>query len=288
MQKKKLEGFLFCLPALILAITFFIFPLLRVFIMSFQEWNPLGGSKFVGLSNYIEILESKEFWQTLWNTTIYTIIVTPMIFLPAILLATGLRKTTSSSKIFRTIFFLPVAISFVVASYVWLWIYNDTYGILNYILMTMGFLDKPIAWLDTTWKARVMVSIMIAWKTQGFTMMILLAGLQSIPAELYEAAKIDGAGRFQLFRYITLPLLRPTLVLSLIISIAGSFKAFDHFYIMTGGGPMKTTQTMVMYINKVTFEYYKVGLGAAASVIFLIMLLVISTFQLKIGGFSHD
>ena len=256
--------------------------------MSFQEWNPLGGSKFVGLSNYIEILESKEFWQTLWNTTIYTIIVTPMIFLPAILLATGLRKTTSSSKIFRTIFFLPVAISFVVASYVWLWIYNDTYGILNYILMTMGFLDKPIAWLDTTWKARVMVSIMIAWKTQGFTMMILLAGLQSIPAELYEAAKIDGAGRFQLFRYITLPLLRPTLVLSLIISIAGSFKAFDHFYIMTGGGPMKTTQTMVMYINKVTFEYYKVGLGAAASVIFLIMLLVISIFQLKIGGFSHD
>lgn len=118
--------------------------------------------------------------------------------------------------------------------------------------------------------------------------MILIAGLQSIPLEVYEAAKIDGATKFQEFYCITLPLLRPTLILALIISIAGSFKAFDHFYIMTTGGPLKTTQTIVMYINKVGFEYYDIGRGSAISVIFLIILLIISYLQLKLGGFTND
>jgi multiple sugar transport system permease protein len=186
--------------------------------MSFQEWKIMGGSSFVGLSNYKKALVDDEFWKTLWNTVIYAIIVTPMIFVPAVLLANALKKTSRSTKIFRTIFFIPYAISFVAASYIWQWIYNDSYGILNYILISLNLIGQPINWLGQTWLSRVMVSIMVAWKTLGFTMIIVIAGLQGISPQIYEAASIDGAEKSQVFRYITLPLLRPTLVLALIPS----------------------------------------------------------------------
>ncbi|WP_333640142.1 sugar ABC transporter permease [Mesotoga prima] len=286
--RKGLFGFIFLLPVIVMISIFFIYPLIKVVLMSFQEWKIMGGSSFVGLSNYKKALVDDEFWKTLWNTVIYAIIVTPMIFVPAVLLANALKKTSRSTKIFRTIFFLPYAISFVAASYIWQWIYNDSYGILNYILISLNLIGQPINWLGQTWLSRVMVSIMVAWKTLGFTMIIVIAGLQGISPQIYEAASIDGAEKSQVFRYITLPLLRPTLVLALILSLAGSFKAFDHFYIMTKGGPLKTTETIVMYINKIGFEFYDIGFGSAVSVIFLGILLLISYLQLKAGGFQNE
>ncbi|MDK2944715.1 MAG: multiple sugar transport system permease protein [Mesotoga sp.] len=286
--RKGLFGFIFLLPVIVMISIFFIYPLIKVVLMSFQEWKIMGGSSFVGLSNYKKALVDDEFWKTLWNTIIYAIIVTPMIFVPAVLLANALKKTSRSTKILRTIFFLPYAISFVAASYIWQWIYNDSYGILNYILISLNLIGQPINWLGQTWLSRVMVSIMVAWKTLGFTMIIVIAGLQGISPQIYEAASIDGAEKSQVFRYITLPLLRPTLVLALILSLAGSFKAFDHFYIMTKGGPLKTTETIVMYINKIGFEFYDIGFGSAVSVIFLGILLLISYLQLKAGGFQNE
>ena len=286
--RKTLLGILFLLPVIIMVGVFFIYHLIRVLIMSFQEWHVMGGSEFIGFANYKKALTDNEFWKTLWNTTIYALIVTPMIFIPAVLLAVALKKTTKSSKFFRTVFFIPYAISFVAASYMWKWIYNDTYGILNYILISLDLIDQPINWLGQTWLSRIMVSIMVSWKTLGFSMVIVIAGLQGISPQVYEAASIDGAKKTQMFRYVTLPLLRPTLILALILSIAGSFKAFDHFYIMTKGGPLKTTETIVMYLNKVAFEYYDIGFGSAISVIFLFILLVISYFQLKAGGFNNE
>lgn len=286
--RKSLIGVLFLIPVLVMVGIFFVYPLIRVIIMSFQKWQIMGGSQFVGLSNYERALGDNEFWKTLLNTVIYALIVTPMIFVPAIFLAISLKSTSRASKFFRTVFFIPYAISFVSASYMWQWIYNDTYGVLNYILITFNLLDQPVRWTGQTWLSRVMVSVMVAWKTLGFTMIIVIAGLQGIPPQVYEAASIDGAKKTQLFRYITLPLLRPTLVLALILSLAGSFKAFDHFYIMTKGGPLKTTETIVMYINKVGFEYYDIGFGSALSVLFLIILLSISFLQLKAGGFQNE
>ncbi|MDD3681355.1 MULTISPECIES: carbohydrate ABC transporter permease [unclassified Mesotoga] len=286
--RKGLYGFLFLLPVIVMISIFFIYPLIKVVLMSFQEWKIMGGSSFVGLSNYKKALADDEFWKTLWNTVIYAIIVTPMIFVPAVMLANALKKTSRSTKIFRTIFFVPYAISFVAASYIWQWIYNDSYGVLNYILISLNMIGQPINWLGQTWLSRIMVSIMVAWKTLGFTMIIVIAGLQGISPQIYEAASIDGARKSQVFRYITLPLLRPTLVLALILSLAGSFKAFDHFYIMTKGGPLKTTETIVMYINKIGFEFYDIGFGSAISVIFLGILLLISYLQLKAGGFQNE
>jgi len=286
--RKTLLGIAFLLPVLVMVGIFFIYPLIMVVIMSFQKWQVLGGSEFVGLKNYADAITDNEFWKTLWNTIIYSAIVTPMIFVPAIFLAVVLKRTSRTTKFFRTVFFLPYAISFVAASYMWKWIYSDTYGLLNYLLNLLGMLDQQINWLGSTWSARIMVSIMVAWKTLGFSMVILIAGLQGISPSLYEAAKSDGATKWQEFRYITFPLLRPTIVLALIISVAGSFKAFDHFYIMTHGGPLKTTETIVMYINKVAFEYYNIGLGSAISVVFIGILLVISYLQLKAGGLSNE
>jgi len=267
---------------------FFVYPLVQVLALSFQNYSVLGASEFIGINNYRSVVVDSEFWQSLWNTVIYTLIVTPIIFLPALTLAILLSTTKPATVFLRTVFFIPVAISFVAASYIWVWIYQDSYGVLNYALLEIGAIPSPVHWLGRPWLARLMVSIMIAWKTMGLSMIIIVAGLQSIPLEVYEAASIDGAsGRQKLFN-ITLPLVKPTLLLALILSLAGSFKAFDQFMIMTRGGPMRTTQTMVMYINKLGFEYYEIGRGSAVSVLFLVLLLTISYQQLRLGGYFDE
>ena len=287
-SSKNRIGLLFMLPSLSLLTVFFLFPLAQVLYMSFQDWNVMGSSTWEGINNYIKALSSGEFWLSLWNTFIYTVIVTPLIFVPAILLAVMFKKTTFRTGVMRVVIFIPYTISFVSASYIWSWIYNDTYGILNFLLSKIDLIDKPVNWLGETWRARVMISIMIAWKTLGFSMLIFISGLQSISQEVYEAADIDGASRVQTLFLITIPILRPTIFLALVISIAGSFKAFDQFFIMTNGGPMRTTQTIVMYINKIAFENYDMGTGSAVSVLFLILLLVISYQQIRMGGYTGE
>ena len=286
-RKPQITGLLFILPAVLLAGAFFYVPLVRVIQMSMYDWPVLGAKVFVGSRNYVMIIHDEEFWISLFNTVIYTVIVTPLIFIPAFGLAILVNKRLKGATSFRSIYFLPVTISFVVASYIWTWMYHDFYGIINYILLRLHVIDQPIVWLGTTWLARLAVSIMIGWKTTGFTMLILLAGLQGIPQYLYEAASIDGARSWQKHRFITLPLLRSTLALALVLSVVGSFQAFDHFYVMTGGGPLKTTQTFVMYLRKMSFEYFKLGRGAAASIFFLILLFIISAVELKLGRFGE-
>jgi len=288
LASKNRMGLLFMLPSLSLLVVFFLFPLTQVLYMSFQDWNVMGSSTWEGINNYIKALGSGEFWLSLWNTFIYTVIVTPLIFVPAILLAVMLKKTTFRTEVMRVVIFIPFTISFVSASYIWSWIYNDTYGILNFLLSKIDLISRPVNWLGETWRARVMISIMVAWKTLGFSMLIFISGLQSISQEIYEAADIDGASRIQTLFLITIPILRPTIFLALVISIAGSFKAFDQFFIMTNGGPMRTTQTIVMYINKIAFENYDMGTGSAVSVLFLILLLSISYQQIRMGGYTGE
>lgn len=285
-MRKVSTSVLFMLPAVLLACIFFYVPLARVVQMSMYDWPILGPKKFVGVANYLMLVNDGEFWMSLWNTVIYTIIVTPLIFIPAFSLAILINRRLKGVAFFRSIYFLPVTISFVVASYIWTWMYHDQLGIINYVLLQLRLIDQPIDWLGSTWLARLAVSVMIAWKTTGFSMLILLAGLQGIPEDLYEAASIDGASSWQKHRFITLPLLRPTFALALVLSVAGSFQAFDHFYVMTQGGPLKTTQTFVMYLRKISFEYFKLGRGAAASIFFLIVLFLVSLLELRIGRFG--
>ena len=283
---KKNNGLLFCLPAIVLLVMFFIYPLFNVIIMSFQNWVVLGDNTFIGFNNYLKTFQDKEFWQVLANTLIYCLIVTPMIFIPALFFAVLLKKSNKLNALLRTGIFIPYAISLVASSYIWTWILNDTYGILNFILNRIGLIAEGINWLGTTWSARFMISLSVAWKTMGFSMIIILAGLSSISSSIYEAASIDGSTKVRTFFSITLPLVKPTLMLALVLSIAGSFKGYDQFVIMTGGGPMRTTEPIIMYISKVAFDYYEMGRSAAVSVVFLIILLSISYYQIKLGDYD--
>lgn len=261
-MRTKNAGVLYVLPVGILLAIFFLFPLFNVIRMSMMEWAILGESTFVGFANYLDVFQAKEFWMSLGNTIIYSAMVTPMIF-------------------------IPCAISLVASSYIWSWILNDTYGILNYVLKVLKVMSEGKNWLGSTWSARLMISVSVAWKTFGFSMIILIAGLSSISSSITEAAKIDGASRLRIFFSITLPLVRPTLALALIMSVAGSFKGFDQFVIMTGGGPMRTTQSIIMYINKVAFDFYNLGGSAAISVVFLLILVTFSYYQNRLGGYHE-
>ena len=278
---KHRTGLLFLLPAVALNLTFFLYPLFRVIQMSFYKWTVLGTSQFLGLGNYERLINDPLFWKSFSNTLIYTLVVTPPIFLVAFGLALLLNRQYKGTAFFRTVYFVPVAISFVVASRVCLWICNELYGILNYALSSLGLISSRVSWLGTPWMARISVSIMVTWKTAGFSMMILLAGLQGIPTQVNEAASIDGANAFQRFAYITFPMIRPTFVLALMVSLIGSFLAFDHFHVMTQGGPANSTMTIVMYIFRTGFEYFNLGYGSAMSIVLLAILIVLSLIQTR-------
>jgi multiple sugar transport system permease protein len=209
-------------------------------------------------------------------------VVTPAIFILAFLLALLVNTTLRGIGIFRTIYFIPVVIGLGTASLLWVWLLNDRVGIINGILLDLGWIDKPIIWFVDTYLSMTAIVVSIVWKTVGFTMVLLLAGMQAIPEELYQAAMVDGAGYWQRLTRITMPLLRSTFALALVLSVIGSFLAFDQFYIMTRGGPQNSTITVVYWIFANSFTYFKLGYGASLSIVLLVILALLSMLQLRL------
>jgi multiple sugar transport system permease protein len=285
-KPKSLKGFsfiavLFILPALILSLVFYLYPLLNTIVMSFYNVPMLGERTFIGFSNYTNLFDNQEFGQSLWFTLKYIIMVTPPIFIAGLILALLVNTNLPFVSFFRSVFFLPDVISLVSVSLIWLWGYNDLYGFINYYLVHIGLIDHPIAWMSEANTSLPAICFMVTWKVAGFTMIILLSSLQTISSDIYEAAKIDGANRWQNFKYITLPLLKPAIVLALVISVIGSALAFEQFVIMTGGGPSHSTTTIVHLIFDTSFKYNKFGYGASMSVVLLVLLLILSVLQVK-------
>ncbi len=275
-------GLLFVAPAFAVNVAFFLIPLVSVAWISLHQWPVLGERPFIGLRNYTALLESTEFWQALWFTTKYTLLVTPAIFLPAIALALLVNERIRGVTVFRAVYFTPYVIAFVTGSLMWKWLYNDVFGLINYGLLQLRVIDAPILWLGSTNLALASIILSVVWKTTGLNMVLLLGALQAIPSDLYEAAAIDGASAWQRFARITLPLLRPTFAIVLTVSVIGSFLAFDQFQIMTGGGPGHATTTIVMLIRKTSFEFFEMGSGAAMSIALLAILGVLSYLQIRI------
>ncbi|MDB5059050.1 MAG: sugar transporter permease [Chloroflexi bacterium] len=273
-------GVLFVLPSVAFAGLFFLVPLLLTVWMSLHDWPLLGTSRFIGLDNYRTLVHDTTFWSSLLFTTKYTLVVTPIIFVVAFVLALLVRQRLPGVGLFRTAFFLPSVVGFGAVSLLWLWMFNDQVGVFDGILQGLGLIQTPIEWLASPTSSLIAVVVMVAWKTTGITMLLLLIGLQAIPDELYQAAGIDGAGRLASLRYITLPLLRRTFALALTMSVIGSYLAFDQFYIMTQGGPQNATITVVYWIFENSFTNFKLGYGAALSLVLLAILLVISVAQL--------
>jgi multiple sugar transport system permease protein len=281
-DRHQRAGLLFVLPSVLFVVVFFLVPLGMTLWMSLHDWPLLGKSSFSGLENYASLLSDSTFWQSLSFTTRYTLTVTPLIFVFAFALALLVSRPLRLIGALRTAYFLPVVIGLGASSLLWTWLFNDSVGVFSAILMALRITTEPVDWLGEPARAQMAVVVMVVWKTVGFTMMLLLVGLQAIPNELYEAARIDGAQGWAQTRFITLPLMRRTFALALVISVIGSFLAFDQFYIMTRGGPRNSTITVVYWIYRSSFTYFKLGYGAALSVVLLVILAAISAVQLRL------
>lgn len=279
-QRRQQTGLLFVLPAVLFTLVFFIMPLIMTFWMSLNNWPLLGKHYYIGLENYAKLAGDKQFWSSLWFTTRYTLLVTPAIFVLAFILALLVNLPLRGVGVFRTAYFLPVVIGLGTSSLLWVWLLNDRVGIINALLMDLHWVAKSVIWLGDSSLAMISIIVSVVWKTVGFTMVLLLTGMQAIPEELYQEAMVDGADFWARLRYITLPLLRRTFALALVLSVIGSYLAFDQFYIMTRGGPSNSTMTVVYWIFNNSFTYFKMGYGAALSIVLLGILVLLSLFQL--------
>ena len=279
-RRRDLLGLLYVLPAMALVLVFFIVPIGMTGWMSLHNWPLLGVPRFIGLGNYLRLWADSGFWQSLRFTLLYTLVATVAIFAVAFPLALFVEKPRPLVGLFRTIFFLPVVVGFATAALLWVWLLNTDSGLFSPALQALGLTPQRINILGGFDTAFAAITAMVVWKVAGFTMILLMTGLQGIPGDIVEAARIDHAGPFQRFRFITLPLMRRTLGLALILCITGSMLAFDQFYIMVAGGPRNQTVTAVYWIFNQSFVSFRLGYGSALSIVLLAILLVISVGQL--------
>lgn len=279
-RKSGWRGLLYIAPAMVLVILFFVIPVIFTAWMSLHNWPLMGGTHWIGFKNYVRMFHDTRFLSALQFTAYYTVIVTIAIFAVAFPLAIFVEKQRRFVSTYRTIIFLPVVVGLATASLLWVWLANVDSGFIGPALRALGLVEKSPNLLANFDSAFLTIVVMVVWKIAGFTMIILLTGLQAIPAELTEAARIDGAGRWQRFRHLTLPLMRKTIALALIISVTGSILAFDQFYIMTSGGPQNRMISVVYYIFNQSFVSFQLGYGSALSIVLLGILVALSVVQL--------
>ena len=287
-RKSQWRGMIYIAPAMALVIVFFVMPVLFTGWMSLHNWPLMGAARWIGFGNYFRMLNDVRFISALNFTAYYTVIVTIAIFAVAFPLAIFVEKERRFVSTYRTIIFLPVVVGLATASLLWVWLANVDSGFVGPALRALGVVEKSPNLLATFDSAFLTIIVMVVWKIAGFTMIILLTGLQAIPAELTEAARIDGASRWQRFRHLTLPLMRRTIALALIVSVTGSILAFDQFYIMTSGGPQNRMISVVYYIFNQSFVSFNLGYGAALSIVLLAILMVISVAQLWLLRVGDD
>lgn len=282
-KQEKLTGWLMLFPALFILGLVFIYPIVRAFWLSWFTEN-LGTQLqpvFAGLGNYQRMLGDGRFWQSLGNTSIFTVVSVILELLLGLGVALILNKSFFGRGVVRTIAIIPWALPTAVMGLAWAWIFNDQYGVVNDILFRLGLIDTGINWLGTPALAMIALIIADVWKTTPFISIILLAGLQSISGDLYEAHKMDGATPWQSFYQITLPLLMPQILIALLFRFAQSFGVFDLVQVMTGGGPVGSTETVSIYIYSTVMRYLDFGYGAALVVVtFLLLVLAVTIISL--------
>lgn len=277
-SQDKLTGWLLLIPALLVLLLVFIYPIGRAFWLSFftenlgTQLNPV----FSGIGNYQRMLGDGRFWQTMGNTALFTVVSVVLELLLGLGIALVLNQSFRGRGIVRTIAIIPWALPTAVMGLAWAWIFNDQFGVVNDILQRLGLINTGINWLGEPNLAMVALIIADVWKTTPFISIILLAGLQSIPQDLYEAHAMDGANYWQSFYQITLPLLMPQILIALLFRFAQAFGIFDLVQVMTGGGPAGATETVSIYIYSMVMRYLDFGYGAALVVVtFLLLVLVV-------------
>lgn len=275
----RFAGQLLVAPLAIIVVVLFLIPLGVLLFMSTQDWPLLGQPSPSGIDNYAAIPGNELFVGAIVFTLTYTVLTTILIFSVSFVLVAISNTKRRGAKFYRTTFFLPYVVGTASAALIWLAAVNDTNGIANEILEVLGFTSGPWGFLDTGEQALFTTLTLVVWKFIGFQVIVLLVGLQAIPNELYEAARVDGARTWHRLRYITFPFLRPTLALLLVLSITGSLLAFDQFQVLTKGGPDNTTVTLVMAVYDTAFRRFSLGDAAALSVVLLVALIVLNGIQ---------
>jgi len=251
-------------------------PAVASLLLGFFEWSVVDDPRFIGLGNFERLVGDDVFWKALRNTVLFVVLTVPTDIVLALVLAVLLNQRLHGMAVFRLAYFIPVVTATAVVAIVWRWLYQPQ-GVVNGALGAFGL--DPIVWLsDPDW-ALPAIAVMAVWKHVGFNMLILLAGLQAIPTEFEEAARIDGAGPLSIFFGVTLPLLRPVIVLVTILTTIGSFQVFDAAYVMTNGGPFYATTTLVFYIYQSAFDRYQMGYAAAVAFVLFVIILAISILQ---------
>jgi len=266
-------------PALLFVTVFVLVPLVFAVYISMTNWPLIGDYRFVGLDNYAAIAQDSAFWRSVGYTLLYTAIVTLPILVVGYLMAVVVRANRRGSTLLRTIFFLPYVIGLSTLSFLMVLEAQPDSGAVNMVLKALGITDGSTAWLVDGPLATILISVLVIWGVSGLTMVLIAAGMQGIPAELYESAEMDGASWWSREARITIPMLRRTIAMSLILSVIGSFLAFTQFYVLTQGGPGRETTPIVLYIYQRAFVQLQVGAATALSIVLIIVVGLVSAAQ---------
>ena len=271
---------LFLSPTLLVFGVFILFPILFSFYLSFQQWNLFSEAhEFVGLANYAAVFADAEFWQVLGNTAVYTLGTVPLNMALALGVAVLLEQRVRGKRLLRAAFFTPVVVSSVAAAVIWRWVFDPNLGLANVGLEAVGL--PPVNWTNDAGAAMTALIIVGVWKTFGVNMVLFTAGLGGIPRQYYEAAELDGAGRWARFWHITVPLLSPTTLFVLVLSMIGSFQVFDMVFVLTRGGPLGATKVLVYYLYEHAFKFFNMGYASAVAYLLFALLLVLTLVQMR-------
>lgn len=282
-SETDLTWYAIILPKVILFAAILLVPFIGAFYISLHEWEPLAQSHpFIGLDNYVRLFNDPVFWEAVTNTALYSLALLVFDVPIALGLALLLNMNLRGTKFYSAAIFLPVVTSWVVVSLIWTWLYNPEYGLLNTILGAIGL--PQLSWLQSSSTALASIALMSVWKHIGFNMVIFLAGLKGIPDELYEAAIVDGANRWQRFRNITLPLLKPTTFFVFIVTLIFSFRVYTQVFVMTRGGPAQSTYTIVYYFWQMGFQEFEMGYASAIAVVLFLLVFGLSMIQQRTWG----
>lgn len=275
-----LAALIFLSPTLVVFSIFILFPVLFSFYLSFHEWNMFSTEQeFVGLANYVRMLGDPEFWTVFKHTGIYTIGTVPVNMALALVVAFALNGKLIGKKWLRAAFFTPVIISSVAAAVIWRWVFDPNLGLFNFGLQALGL--PAVNWMNDPTGAMIALIIVGVWKTFGVNMVLFAAGLSGIPDTYYEAADIDGASGWSKFWHITVPLLSPTTLFILVLSIIGSFQVFDLVYVLTYGGPLGSTKVLVFYLYEHAFRFFNMGYASAVAYMLFAVLFVLTLLQVR-------
>lgn len=274
----RATGWLMTLPALLVLIGLLLYPLVYAIGLGFAEWR-LDGARWIGLDNYERLFADRLFWRALGNTFFYAAWNLLMGTGLSLAVALLMNRPTAMARVLRVAVFLPEVLAVSVSALAWIWMMEPDYGLLNRLLLGLGIVDGPVPWLTSPNMARSAIVMVNIWLGTGLSSILLLAALQGVPADVQEAAAIDGANAWQRFRHVVLPALRPVLLVVVMLKLIGSFKTFDQVFIMTGGGPLHRSGTILTFLYQQGFERFDFGYASAIGVVFLVIVSSLSAVQ---------